>query len=97
MRMEKMNTELVPVEQLPDEHDESRDFHESFWWNSRRYYLEDFLRVHNNIWFPNGDDLYPDYIHGIDQYDWYNPIFIELVDDGNFVNVYEERLELEQD
>jgi hypothetical protein len=88
-KFDRLNVEMIPIEQIEDEHDSNKDFHESFWWNNRRYYIEDFMRVHNNIWFPQGEE-YPDYIHGIETDNYYNPIFIELIDD-EYVNVYEER------
>lgn len=38
----------VVIDSVPDEHEEQRDYELSFWWNNKRYYLNDFIRVHNN-------------------------------------------------
>ena len=46
----KQNKEPVPIECVPDEHEEARDFLPSFWWNNRRYFIQDFIRCHNNPW-----------------------------------------------
>lgn len=37
----KQNSKPVPIECVEDEHEESRDFQPSFWWNNRRYFLDD--------------------------------------------------------
>ncbi len=81
----------IPIETVPDEHDESRDFEPSFWWDNRRHFLSSFIRVHGNPWIT---DCFPDYIHGM-QSDgtaqaYENPLFVELLGDAA-VNVYEER------
>ena len=57
----KQNSEPVPIECVEDEHEESRDFQPSFWWNNRRYFLDDFTRCHNNPWI--GYTKYPEHIH----------------------------------
>ena len=85
----KINEEPIPIEYVEDEHEESRDFEPSFWWWNRRYYLDDFIRMHNNPWIGNGSE-FPDYIHGMESDQYFHPVFIELVD-GEYVNVYEER------
>lgn len=80
----------IPIEYVEDEHDETKDFKPSFWYWNKRYFLEDFIRVHNNPWLC---DNYPDFIQGMqadgsrDSYE--NPIFIELIGDEG-VNIYEE-------
>ena len=85
----KINEEPIDIEYVEDEHEESRDFAPSFWLAAagynKRYYLEDFMRVHNNPWYPY--EL-PSYIHGIETENYYNPIYIELIGDCQ-VNVYE--------
>ncbi len=83
----KQNDELLPIEVVPDEHDESRDFEPSFWFYNRRYFLNDFIRVHNNPWI---SDNFPEFLCGMEPENYTNPIFIELVGSA-FINVYEER------
>ena len=85
----QLNEEPIPIECVPDEHDETRDFHPSFWWNSRRYYTEDFVRTHNNPWI--GAAEYPEYIHAYEANEYVRPLYLELIGDAE-VNVYEERL-----
>lgn len=89
-KFELQNREPIQIEQLPDEHDETHDYHESFWWNNKRYYIEDFTRCHNNSWFCGE---VPDYIHGVESENYYDPIYIELIDGYSFdgaVNIYKE-------
>ena len=85
----KLNDEPIEIEFVEDEHDETRDFEPSFWFNNRRYYLEDFIRVHNNPWISSTDD-FPENIHGMEHDSYYNPLFIETLG-GSTVNVYQER------
>ena len=80
----KLNVEPIEIEYVEDEHEESRDFTPSFWWNNRRYYFKDFLRTHDNPWV-GGD--FPEYIHAYESENYYNPLYIELIGDGA-VNVY---------
>ena len=80
----KQNEVEIPIETVEDEHDEEKDYAPSFWWWNRRYYLEDFIRVHNNPWVY---DDFPEYIHGMEADEYYKPLFIEIVDDST-VNVY---------
>lgn len=82
----KLNKEPVPIETVIDEHDESKDFEPSFWFNNSRHYLSDFVRVHNNPWI---FDDFPENIHGMESNEYFNPLFIELIDD-EYVNIYEE-------
>ncbi len=83
----RRNNKPIPIERVPDEHEESRDFQPSFWWFNRRYFLGDFVRVHNNPWF--SDSGIPEFIHGIEADSWISSLFIELIGD-EAVNVYEE-------
>ena len=83
----KLNDEPIPIEYVEDEHEESRDFQPSFWWYNRRYYLDDFIRCHNNPWYP-GYGI-PDHIHGVEADNYRSPLFIELIGD-DAVNVYRE-------
>ena len=56
-----------------------------FWWNNYFYFLDDFVRCHNNPWL--GEATYPDYIHGVEATNPHNPLYIET--DGDFIDVYE--------
>ena len=84
----KQNKDPVPIETVPDEHEESRDFLPSFWWNNRRYFIQDFIRCHNNPWIGPVD--YPEHIHAYEADQYVNPLFIELVDQEH-INIYEEK------
>lgn len=86
-KFERLNAEMIPIEEVVDEHDSEKDYHESFWWYNKRYYIEDFIRV-NNPWF--GGEDFPEYIHGMEFNNYHNPLYIELIGD-EYVNVYEER------
>ena len=85
---EKLNTDPIPIEYVPDEHEEERDYLPSFWWNNRRYFIDDFIRCHNNPWIGLGGS-FPEHIHAYEADRYVNPLFIELV--GDCVNVYEEK------
>jgi len=86
-RYVKQNEEPIEIEYVEDEHDEEKDYEPSFWWNNKRYFLEDFGRTHDNLWTPF--DEIPDYIHAYEMNEYYNPLFIELVGGDQAVNVYE--------
>lgn len=88
MKFVKQNTEPIPIEYVEDEHEESRDFTPSFWWWNHRYYLEDFIRCHNNPWL--GYVEFPEFIHGYEDNNYYDPLYIEILDDKE-VNIYLER------
>ena len=81
----RVNEEPIEIEYVLDEHEEENDFKPSFWWNNRRYFLENFIRTHNNPWV-SGE--WPDYIHGYEAESYWNPVFIELIGD-EAVNIYE--------
>lgn len=83
-----MNDEPIEIEYVADEHDESRDFVPSFWFENRRHYLDDYVKVHDNPWFSSYDN-FPNYIHGVEGDVYSHPLFIELID-GEYVNVYRE-------
>ena len=87
----KLNDEPIEIEYVEDEHDESRDFQPSFWWWNRRYYLDDFIRIHNNLWVSPVYDEYPEYIHAYESDNYHNPLYVEIVDGGDYINVYEEK------
>ena len=82
----KKNKKPVPIECVEDEHEETRDFQPSFWWNNRRYYISDFIRCHNNPWI--GCVEYPEHIHAYESDEYYHPLFIEVIED-NCLNIYE--------
>ena len=86
----KRISDWIEIEYVEDEHDEEMDFKPSFWlaaagWN-RRFYLENFIRTHNNPWV-GGE--WPDYIHGYESDTYYSPLFIEISDSGDAVRAYE--------
>ena len=87
----KINDEPIEIEYVEDEHDGSRDFQPSFWLAAagynKRYYMDDFMSV-NSPWCGYGGS-FPDYIHGVELENYFNPVFIEIID-GIEVNVYEE-------
>lgn len=84
----KLNDEPIQIECVLDEHEESRDFTPSFWFGNRRHYLDDYIRTHNNPWIGTPD--FPEYIHGMEADVYVKPLFIEILDSGDAVNVYEE-------
>lgn len=84
----KLNDEPIEIEYVADEHDESRDFVPSFWFENRRHYLDDYVRVHDNPWFSSYDN-FPNYIHGVEGDVYSHPLFVEIID-GEYVNVYRE-------
>lgn len=60
-----------------------------FNYKNKRYYINDFIRIHQNTWF--NDSNYPGFIHGMQQNEYYKPLFIELLDGyDTFINVYQE-------
>lgn len=90
-KFKKLNDEMIEIEYIPDEHG-YRDCEPSFWFENERWYLSDFIRVHNNPWLSL--DEFPEYIHGmLNDGTWRmyeSPLFVELCDDGEHLNVYEE-------
>ena len=98
----KLNTEPVSIEYTADDHedffwlqnmelsgdDEERDYVPAFWFNDKKYFLDDFLRTHNNPWI-GGE--FPEYIHGVEANEYYKPLYIEIIDGGDAVNIYKER------
>lgn len=85
----KQNKDPIPIESVPDEHEEAYDFVPSFWWNNRRYFLQDFIRCHNNPWI--GSVEFPEYIHAYEADQYVNPLSIELIGDEH-INIYEEHI-----
>lgn len=54
----------------------------------KRYYLDDFIRCHDNPWI--GTSHYPSYIHGYYAHEYYHPMYIEISKGGDAVKVYRE-------
>lgn len=84
----RLNSKLIPIERVEDEHEEARDYEPSFWFNNKRYYLDEFTMCHYN---PFVYDSFPDYIHAYEAENYFHPIYIEFVNNCEYVNVYEER------
>ena len=84
----KLNDEPVEIEEVEDEHEAENDFKPSFWFNNRRYFIENFVRVHNNPWMGSVEE-YPEYIHAVESENYFSPLYIELIGDSA-VNVYRE-------
>ena len=81
----RLNDAPIEIECVEDEHQEENDFKPSFWFNNRRYFIDDFTRTHNNPWV-GGD--WPEFIHAFESEEYYHPLYIELIGDYA-VNVYE--------
>lgn len=60
------------------------DYDYKFKFQGNLYYLSNFTRTHT-MWT---GDAFPDYISGVDTTNYYTPIYIEIVDGGEKVNVY---------
>lgn len=84
-KFKRENVEMIPIEYVEDEHEEENDFKASFWWNNKRYYLENFIIAHNNPFI--GYDFLPEFINAYESDNYFNPLYIEIVD-GEYVNVY---------
>ena len=78
----KLNSDPIMLECLLDARDDY-DLMPSFEYEGRRYYLNDFIRVHGNPWI---DDIFPDYIHGMESDCYPSGIYVEVI--GDAVNVY---------
>ena len=83
----RLNNEPIPIEEVEDEHEESNDFKPSFWWNNRRYFMENFIRTHNNPWVISD---FPEFIHAYEGNEYYRPLFIEIIGDSE-VNIWESK------
>ena len=82
----KLNDDPLPIEYILDE--ERGDFVPVFDWEDETYHLDDFVRVHNNPWVDSGE--FPDFIHGEHAFEYFVPLYIEVVGD-EAVNVYERK------
>lgn len=80
----KLNAEPLIIEYI--ERDETHDFEPAFIWDGNRYFINDFTRIHNNPWIGG---TWPDYIHGVETNNYYNPLFIEIVS-SDCLNIYQE-------
>ncbi len=83
---QRLNNGPVDIEYVLDEHEDAKDFEPSFWFNNRRYFISDFTRTRNNPWIGNLD--FPEYIHGMETDNYYDPLYIELLRDDQ-VNIYQ--------
>lgn len=74
------------TEDMKEYTDEEDYWQPGFEFEGGFHYLSDFVRVHNNSW-ANIDA--PDYIHGYDSTNYYNPLHIEISNSGDAVRLYE--------
>ena len=81
----KQNYEPVAIEYFEDTEDESLTIRPGFVWNDCRYYLDQFMRCHNNPWIL---DTFPEHIHAMQCDQYYEPLFLELVG-SDYVNIYQ--------
>lgn len=81
----KLNDKPIEIECVEDENEGVRDFLPSFLFENQRHYICDYVRVHNNPWV-GGE--WPEYIHGMEEGVYYDPIYIEIINAGEAVNVY---------
>lgn len=79
--------ENIPIEKVEDEHLEEMDFEPSFWYWNRRYYLCNFILCHNNPWV---QDVFPEFIDAFEAGEYFNPLYIEIIDDEK-LNIWEEK------
>ena len=82
---EKQNYEPVAIEYFEDTEDESLTIRPGFVWNDCRYYLDQFVRCHDNPWVL---DTFPEHIHAMQYDQYYEPLFLEFVG-GVYVNIYQ--------
>ena len=60
-----------------------------FYFEGEAYCLDDVIRIRNNMWVSKEfADNCPDYIHGYIGPSYF-PIFVEVFDDGEYVNLYD--------
>ena len=85
----------VPLEHVEDEHDESRDYEPSFWYNNQRYYIDDFAPYDvfetdvSNYWDMFGVESYPMILNDGSRESYERPFIIDI--DGDRVNIIEEK------
>jgi hypothetical protein len=56
------------------------------------YWLCDFVRTHNNPWGNIACPDCPEYIHGHDSTNIFNPMFIEIADSGDCARLYKHKV-----
>lgn len=81
----KQNDEPIAIEYFVDTEDECLDIRTGFVWNDCRYYLDQFMRCHDNPWIL---DTFPDHIHAMQCDQYYEPLFLEFVG-GDYINIYQ--------
>lgn len=85
-------SEFVPEEwqsdYVPSQLNDDGDILFYFEFDGNKYYLNDFLRVHDNPWF-SGDD-FPTIIDGVYSNDTVDPIFVHLIGDWA-VDIYKRK------
>ena len=86
-------SEWIEIEyrEIPDEMKEYVKNEEDWWrpcfyYNEEYWWLSNFLLCHGSPW---GEVDVPDYIHGYDSNNYYNPIYIQVSESGEFVKIYE--------
>ena len=87
----KENAEPILIENVEDEHEEQWDFVPSFWWNNKRYHIEeDFKEICQGHWTDvpgnNAGDIN---ITHIERDVFRDPMFLEFPDERH-VNIYKE-------
>ena len=84
----KLNSSPIEIEYDFPEDDEASDLIPGFTFEGEWYPLDDFIRCDNPHWGLN-DSSIPSYIHAYEVGSHYNPLYIGISDDGEFVDVYE--------
>ncbi len=102
----KLNDEPIKIERVEDEHEEANDFKPSFWFENRRWFLENFTSTVTAL-YCGGE--WPEHIHAFQSDETHSsftdPLYLEFLDEngqsaefwdegGRFVNVYREREEV---
>ena len=82
MEFLKLNDEPIEIEILYDEDGFS---YLGFEFEGSLYDLNCFLRTHSNPWV---SDCYPEYIHGVEMDNMFDPLYVEILDNAEEVNVY---------
>ena len=81
-KLTKLNENpLILDDEFVNEDDEESSLF--FEYNDVHHYLDDIVSRHS-VWFPKFDFELPVSICGIDQTDYYNPLFVEMLDDIDF-------------
>lgn len=92
MEFRKLNDSPLDIEYVePTEDDRDAygiadDWTPSFVFDGVRYYLDQFARI-GTPWVSS--DGIPSHIHGVQMDVHYNPLYVQIVRDGDAVNVYE--------